>query len=170
MPTTTDDLLAKGMTAEKGLKATIKGFHGVFKTLTEQHGEVSAMLRRAKDDEEKLEELWPKIRSELLSHERAELSVVYPELRLYEETRGFADQHEQEAGQLEDAIGRVDSATKSESSLMFLNLVKLVEAHVNLEEGTIFPKANDVIEKDRAEQLDREFLAAKKAVVDSTLH
>jgi hemerythrin superfamily protein len=151
----------------KGVKATLEGMTGVFKTLMEQHGEASTMLKRAERDEGKRNELWPKIRRELLSHERGEMRVVYPELRLHDETRGFAEQHDREAGELEAAIGALDKTAVGEWDRPLEELIELVDAHVALEENTIFPKAIEVLGKDRARELDDEFLAAKKSAMES---
>lgn len=167
MPSTTDNLLAKGMEAVKEVKATLEGFHGVFRTLTEQHGEVTAMLKRVQKDNDKRDELWPKIRQELLSHERGEVRVLYPELRKFDATRDLADEHDMEADELENKIAEIDAAPIGEFGRVFDELVDLVEQHVKLEESTIFPKADDVLGEDRARALDDEFLAAKRSAIET---
>lgn len=169
MPSRTDEMISKGMGAVKGVKAMFEGVHGVFKTLMEQHGEVSALLRRCKaaDDDQKRADLWPKIRSELLSHERAEIQVVYPALRGYDALRELSDEHDRDADELERQIRRLDGIEigSDEWGAQFDELVNLFDAHVKLEESDIFPKADDVIGEDRADELDSEFISAKQSVM-----
>jgi len=143
------------------------GLTGVFRTLAEQHGEVSALMRRVVGHADKRMDLWPKIRQELLSHERGELDEVYPALRQFAETRGLADRHQQEAGELSSLIEQINRATPAsdEWSRFFEQLVTMVEQHAEEEERDIFPKAQKVLGPDRAKQLEPRFLAAKKSAV-----
>src|SRR5688572_20695081 len=101
MPNRMDSMLSHGMGKMKAMKARLSGLVGVFKTLAEQHGEVKVLLDRAKSSNEKFVELWPTLRTELLSHERAEMRELYPLLRAYPETMLLANHHDAEAGELE---------------------------------------------------------------------
>src|ERR1043165_6078223 len=92
MPNRMDQMTSKGAGVMKGIKARLDGLTGVFRTLAEQHGEVSTLLKRPQDKREKKAELWPEIRRELLSHERGEVRVVYPVLRQYAQTAPLAEQ------------------------------------------------------------------------------
>src|SRR5580658_5507645 len=93
MTTISDQVISKGTGLAHELMARIDGLVGVFGTLAEQHGEVGALLKRAKADASKRTELWPTIRAMLRSHEEGELREVYPVLREYAELRAFADRH-----------------------------------------------------------------------------
>jgi hypothetical protein len=168
MPNRTDQVVSKAMEAEKALKATVKGLTGVFKTLMEQHGAISALLRRADGGDVEPAELWPEIRSELLSHERGESRVVYAALRELDDTRALAEQHDEEAAALELQIARVD-AQDVEAEIWgdrFEELAELVKQHMADEESDIFPAAQKALGKDRARQLDARFLEAKKAAME----
>jgi len=144
--------------------ARMHGLVGVFKTLAEQHGEVSALLKRVQGDAQKRAELWPKIRQELMSHEQGEMREVYPALRERAETRALADHHDREAGELSALIGQIDATptSSSEWGALFDQLITKVEHHVQEEEHDIFPKAQDVLGIERAKQLEPRFLAAKQ--------
>ena len=168
MPNRTDQLVSKGMEAGKAIKATLKGLVGVWKTLMEQHGEVSGLLRRVQTRDTERADLWPQIRRELLSHERAELRVVYPALREDERTRAFAELHEEQAKELEQQIARLDAEPMASVAWGNLldELIELVKAHVNDEESNIFPAAQDALGKDRSRELDAQFLEAKKSAMD----
>jgi hemerythrin superfamily protein len=162
-----DKIVSKGMETAKAVKATATGISGVFKTLMEQHGEVSGLLRRVQNNPDKRAELWPQIRRELLTHERGELRAVYPVLREFEETRELADLHDADATELEAQIDNLEAEGLDSASWgeQFDILVKLVTEHVREEESDIFPVAMKVCGDDLARELDAKFLEAKKAAI-----
>jgi hemerythrin superfamily protein len=155
-------MLSKGAGMMKGVKARLDGLVGVFQTLAEQHGEVSAMLKRLQSKPEKRIELWSDIRRELLSHERAEMREVYPVLRQRVETRALAEHHDQEAAELERLIERIDTAAGDAWRTLYDQLVDAVHHHANEEEAEIFPKAQQAIGEQAARDLESRFLLAKK--------
>ncbi|HET9621743.1 MAG TPA: hemerythrin domain-containing protein [Kofleriaceae bacterium] len=161
-----DTMIAKGTGAVKSVEARLHGLTGVFKTLAEQHGEVSALMKRVKSDADKRADLWPTIRMELVSHEKGELREVYPVLRELPETRMMADRHDAEAGALETLIDRINNTpTASEEwGQFFEQLVNMVENHAEEEEAQIFPVAQKAIGAQRAKEIDARFLAAKKQI------
>ena len=150
MPTAIDSTGSKLMGAAKDIKATFKGLTGVFKHLMEEHGKVGALLKRVKasSEESVRAELYPTIRKELLAHEKGEVLVVYPALTQFAETA---------------RIAAVDALAFSDVSWgpTFERLVKLVEAHVQEEEGEFFPKAQEVLGEDQAKALLPRFEQAK---------
>jgi hemerythrin superfamily protein len=164
----TDETISRGMGAAKAIIARLKGLVGVFRTLAQQHGEVSGLVLRIGKHPDKRAELWPKIRIELLSHEKAEMREVYPELRKHDELRAMVDKHDREAAELETAIQRVDRLAfdSDEWKAHFDRLVDLVKQHVEEEEGSIFPAAQKVIGEQRARELEPPFLAGKRAATE----
>lgn len=161
-----DSLVSKSIGKMKGVRARLEGLVGVFRTLAEEHGEVSVLLRRLQERPEKQLELWPLIRRELLSHERGEQRVVYPVLHQYAETQALAEQHDQEAAQLESMIDRLDRATIDEWPSLYNQLVDTVVRHAKEEETEIFPIAREVIGDATAKDLDDRFLAAKQQAAE----
>ena len=91
-----DTMISKGAGKVKGVKARLEGLVGVFNTLAEQHTEMKVLLRRLQAAPDRRSELWPEIRRELLSHERAEVREVFSMLRDRAETRAFAEHHDLE--------------------------------------------------------------------------
>jgi hemerythrin superfamily protein len=168
MPNRLDSVIAKTAGATKAVKARLDGLVGVFTTLAEQHGEVSALLHRLQRKPDEKSELWPEIRRELISHERAELREVYPVLRQHEQLRTLADEHDREAGELDDMIDELETAPLDEWMPLFDQLVDTVIHHAQQEEQRIFPAALQVIGHDTAKQLDAKFLAAKKQIAQAT--
>ena len=164
-----DTVVAKGKGLIKGLRARRDGLTGVFRTLAEQHTEVATLIERLEADASKRATLWPKIRIELLSHERAELSEVYPVLREHAETTALADRHEAEAQELEDLIYELDDEDiESEDwGAVFDQLAGTVLDHAEEEEKLIFPVAQRVIGEMRAKELVEPFLTAKRMIADA---
>jgi hemerythrin superfamily protein len=169
MPSQVDSMMSHGMGKVKEIKARLSGLVGVFATLAEQHGQVAALLERAKRGDDKFAELWPKIRKELISHEQGELREVYPVLRARDATRELADHHDAEAAQLEQLISTIDdlaigSPTRRER---FDQLVDMVLHHAREEETDIFPQAQDALGKEQAEELEAKFLKAKQQIAEA---
>jgi hemerythrin superfamily protein len=164
MPNRMDSIVSHGMGKMKGVKARLSGLVGVFKTLAEQHGEVLSLIDRAKNSDDKFRELWPDIRRELVSHEKAELRVLFPELRMYGELRALADQHDAAAQDLEQMIVELDDLQvgTQEFGDAYARFADAVREHADDEEKVIFPKAQQVIGRPRAEALVAPFLDAKK--------
>lgn len=163
MPNRTDSILSHGMGKVKAVKARLSGLVGVFQTLAEQHGEVLMLLERAKASDQKFSELWPTIRRELLSHERAELRELYPVLRTNDTTRVLADDHDAEAAELEEQIADIDRLVVGSGvrRRAFQHLIDTVKHHAHEEERKIFRKAQQVFGKEQATAIDAKFLATK---------
>jgi len=164
-----DSMIAKGSGVANAIDARLHGLSGVFKTLAEQHGEVGALLKRVRANPDKRADLWPKIRQELLSHEKGELREVYPVLRQYAETRAMAERHDQEASALSALIDRLDAIAIStnEWGAQFDQLVDMVMRHVDEEEHQIFPAAMKALGAERAKEIEPRFLAAKQQLAQS---
>ena len=164
MPNPVDTIISKGKGAIKSIQARLEGLQGVFRTIAQQHGEVSALLMRVQADADKRRELWPKIRMELLSHEHAELREVFPVLRQHAATRALADHHDADARQMEQMIARLDSLDIDSEAwgALFSELADSVIAHAGEEEQVIFPAAQEAVGEVAAEDMDRRFLAVKR--------
>jgi hypothetical protein len=170
MPNPFEELGAKGFGAAKAAAAAVKGLTGVFSTIVKEHGEVTLLLERTKasDDPGKRLDLWSKIRVELMSHERAELEVLYPVFRDHPQTRSFADDHERESAALEEAIVDLDGVDTASDlwSTKLDSLIGLVKHHVDEEENHYFPEAVQVLGKDVSHELDGRFKARKEAAIE----
>jgi hypothetical protein len=153
----TQEVASKAAGAMKAVKATVKGLSGVFKQLTREHGEVSALLRRVKmtSDPQVRRELYPTIRSALLAHETGELRAVYPMFLQYAELEGIARAHEQEATQLGRLITELNAIPYEDDawSETLGRLSDFVMRHDREEEDEYFPKANRVLGQDVANRL-----------------
>jgi len=168
MPNTLEQLTVKAVGTVKAVKAGFNGLRGVFLHLAEEHGEVIAMMKQMSKskDAQVRHEHYAKLRVELLSHEHAELAELYPALAHLESTRELVTLHDRQATQLESAIREpfgIDALDPSSDAwgLAFDRLLVLVEQHVALEEGEIFPKAQAVLGEAAAEALRSRYEVAK---------
>lgn len=159
---------AKAMGTVKAVQAGFNGLRGVFLHLAEEHGEVTALLNRLRksEDAQVRREHWPKIRAELLAHERAELAEVYTVLSKHDVTRELSTTHNREAGQLEVAIAAVDAENPAAPAWgpAFEHVCSLVRQHVAEEEGDFFPLAQQVIAEDESKVILTRYENAKNTV------
>lgn len=164
-----DEVVAKTKGAAKGVKARVEGLTGIFATLAKQHGEASALLDDIKADAKKRRELWPKVRVALLTHERAEMRVLYPELRMHDQLRALANSHDAEAAELERMIHDLDETPLSSDTWgnLFERLADTVVRHAAEEERDIFPLAQRVLGKPRAKELGPKFEQTQKSLEQS---
>jgi len=162
-------MASKAAGAAKAVKATFKGFKGVFKTLTREHGEAAALIGRIamSNDSDVHAEIFPQLRHALLTHERGELAVVYPVLKEYEETRSIAAHHEQEASELEMLLKDLHGMPfdSLEWKPTFERLAATVQHHVSEEEGDWFATAQKAIGDSKAEELEQSYLAKKPQII-----
>lgn len=169
-----EELASKAVGAIKATQATFEGLSGVFRHLVREHGEVSALLMRLKfcSDPALRRELWTEIRAELLSHERAEISEVYPTLRQDAQTRPMVAEHDNDASELEELITEL-SATDPKSERWQPTLERLiasVQEHVRDEEEEYFPLADHTFQErseDMLERYERAKTDAKKQLLSA---
>lgn len=169
MPNRIDNAASEILGTVKSVKATLENLHGVFKQLAREHGEVTALLERVKttSDVKVRSELFPRIRTMLLSHEKGELAEVYPAFFEHEELAGYAEMHQREAGALERMLERLSARSYQDAGWApaFAELARAVEHHAKEEEDEFFPQASRVFGKEAAEEMKARYLAKKEAVM-----
>jgi hemerythrin superfamily protein len=166
MPNHIENVIAKGAGKVAGVEARAKGLKGVFTKLAEQHREAATLLSRAQSttDIEKRRDFWREIKKQLVSHERAELSEIYPTLSAYDTTRDIVGRHAQEANVLESTIHQIDAITFDSPAwkTALERLMGLVKQHVAEEEDEFFPRALEALGDEAAKQLEEPFMRAKQ--------
>ncbi len=171
MPNPIKNIAAKGAGKAGAAQAMAKGLSGVFVTLAEQHHEVSTLLSRAAaaEDAEKRRDLWTEIKKQLVSHERAELTTVYPALGGDSRTEDIVRLHAEEAEELERAINQIDALSfdSPDWQRQVQHLTKLVKRHASEEEGEFFSRAQEVLGKDGAKRLEKPFMSTKEREMSS---
>ncbi len=155
--------------ATKAVKAHADGLTGIFATLARQHAEAASLLGDLTEGRAARAELWPKVRVALLTHERAEMRVLYPELRMHDTLRAVANSHDAEASELERMIHDLDDIDLASTTWDHLieRLASTVAHHAREEEREIFPRAQRVIGTDRAKDLEHKFIATQQSLEQS---
>jgi hemerythrin-like domain-containing protein len=170
MPTHLEKAASKAVGTAKKVKGTLEGVSGVFKTLMEEHGEVSALLARllASSERDTRARLWPTVRKELVSHEKGEVAVVFGAFQENPQTVDLALHHNDEAQKLASLIGKIQELDFDDPlwGPTLEQLVQLVKHHVQEEENEIFPAGQAALGDEKVEALNKSYLAKKKAVLE----
>ena len=172
MPNRMEKVASEALGAVKATRAKVEGVTGVFKQLTREHGEVTALLMRVRMSSE-LEVragLLPKIRAELLSHEKGEAIEVYSVFRQNEDLADFADEHETDVEQLEESLAQL-AAVRYESELWpsrFDDLYDLVTRHTREEEEEYFSAASHALGREQSEQMLTRYQVTKARALAAT--
>lgn len=173
MPNRMHEVASKIVGGVKNAKATLEGLTGVFKQLTQEHGEVTALLVRVKmtSDPAVRRDLFPTIRRELLAHEQGELEEVYPVFARYPELEAMARDHQAEASQLQRLLGELTAIDAADPTWapQFARMVTLIEKHATEEENDYFPAAQKILGKDETERMKTLYLDAKARAATRSL-
>jgi len=141
--------------------ASFDRFVGVFRKLTQEHGELIGWLLRLKmtSSIDVRAQLFPIVREELLAHERGEVDVLYAALERFDETRWSALQHRREALKLERLIDRVSAIPYADEtwSYAFAHLADTVAQHAAEEEDELFPTAQRLLGLSSAQVLRTQY-------------
>ena len=149
---------AKVAGAAKGAAKALAGYSSIFHHLANEHAQVSTMMTRiaqssegSSDREEVFDEMCPA----LLAHAHAEEKEFYPVLRRFPELQQLVTQSLEEHKQIESYLEQLESSNKGTKIWLdlFERLMLAVEAHVDLEENQLFPKANELLSSDQAKQV-----------------
>lgn len=169
MPNPAEKVAQKGMGAVKAAKATFEGLSGVFRKLSQEHGEVTALLLRVKgsSDPKVRAEHWPVIRKELLAHEKGELQVVFPLFKQHPELQQIEAQHAQEASEEQKLIQQLDTLNVQDVTWQttFDALVDIVQRHALEEENEFFPLAQRVLGDEQVDALKERYLETKQGLL-----
>ncbi|HKO46943.1 MAG TPA: hemerythrin domain-containing protein [Polyangiaceae bacterium] len=154
-----------------GPEADAFGLGALFNTLMEEHGYVTRLiaLAIAAETPEASENMYPALRSSLLSHEQTEAAVLYSTLRQYSSAAQLVDAHARDAEELETVIHTLDSlrATSSEWRAQLESLSALIREHVRKEEDEFFPFARATLGEVASHDLRADYLRTKQGVANT---
>lgn len=110
------------------------------------------------------EDLFQKLRQELIAHTKAEESVFYPELKKKQEARGIIEEGINEHHQVDSLLDKLDGLDVASEEWLdgVRDLKAKVEHHVEEEESEIFEKAKSLLPEDQLEQMGSEIEKAKR--------
>lgn len=152
---------AKTAGKAKAAGKALEGQTGILRHLAGEHGKVATLMARiasSDEDSDVREDLFPDVKEELLAHAKSEEAEFYPVLREYEEFRDLVEESLEQHRRVEQMLGKLSSGDKSTKTWLdeFESMKRAVEEHVDLEENRIFPRAKEVIPKERlSTMLDR---------------
>jgi len=149
-------------------KPNLRSLNGVFLTLMEEHGKLTALFLRinSSSDVSVYKELYPAVRRQLLAHEMGEMAAVYPFVAAYADLAREADRHGKDAGDLKAAIMSIDVLDYGDARwrLGFDHLLTLVRSHFDEEETHLFPRAQLLIGQENSEMLEPRYQDGKVAI------
>ena len=166
MPGTPTEIAGKAMGKAKAAVSTLKGATGIMKTLAEEHGEVSMLLKRCKaaTDGGSRRELFAEIRDKLLCHAHCEEQEFYAPLREHAETQEMATHSAREHKEIETkvkALSATDASTERWKDL-FSELADTVSHHVKEEENELFPRAQKALSTEQLDAMNDNYLRSKQ--------
>jgi hemerythrin superfamily protein len=133
--------------------------------LKQDHEKVSQLLERGQEAEPKQrKQIFKEIKTELDTHARIEETIFYPALEEHEELKDMVLESLEEHKQMKTVLREL--AKLSPNSERFKPKFKVLKDNVKHhaveeEEGKMFPKIRNVIDKSELEQLGEELETAK---------
>ncbi|MCA9626723.1 MAG: hemerythrin domain-containing protein [Myxococcales bacterium] len=144
-----------------GVHAELKVLGGIFDTLVKEHRATLKLLRRLAltDDADLREELFPRVRQQLVVHEQAENAVLYPLLRSHAATHELAKKNDGAARRIEVILGCLSgySFDNPEWRSTAQTLLEIVEQHIDDEETGYFPKAQRALGAQITQELNERY-------------
>ena len=133
--------------------------------LKQDHQKVKELFEQAEEAEgKKQQDIFEQIKTELETHARIEETVFYPAVQKHEELKDMVLESLEEHKQIKTLLKEMDNlASDSEKFEPKLQvLMENVEHHAEEEEeGKMFPKLRQIMNKQQLEQLGSELEAAK---------
>lgn len=110
------------------------------------------------------EDLFQKLKEELLRHAKAEEKIFYPKLRDEKPTHDLIEEAYSEHHQVEKMLKEIETMPVGGDDWMkaVMTLKEKVEHHVREEENDIFPKARKMLKENQVSQLGDEVQRAKR--------
>lgn len=141
----------------------------LFDILKKDHEEVKSLFQQLKEtgngDAKKREELFAKVKTEIIPHQEGEEKVLYPALLKNEETKDDALESIEEHHVAKLVLRELDSMNKdSDKWLAKLKVFKeIVEHHIEEEEDDIFKDTRKAISDDQMKSVIENFKKEKEA-------
>ena len=158
---------AKAAGAAKGAMKALSGQSGIFHHLAGEHGEVATLMGRiagSKDDSKVRDDLFPKMRKNLLAHAKSEEAVFYPEMRKFPQLEPLVAKSIQQHKEVETMLEELNRSDRHTSAWLstFERMKAAVETHVKLEEKEMFEKADELIDREHSKRLLERYEATEK--------
>ena len=139
-----------------------------FKMLEEDHEKVKKLLSEADDTTERgvktRQELFAKIKQELLVHERLEEELLYPALKEHDKTKEVSLEGYEEHHVVNEIMAELEETPVDDEkwAAKFSVMKENIEHHIEEEEDEMFKKGRQVLDKEQIEALGDRMEARKK--------
>lgn len=147
-----------------------EGEADILNTLRTEHDEVQELLEKLVDSENAREQkqLVEKVKRALVPHTKAEEKIVYDAVLALRDKDAKIDGNEGyiEHGLADQTLKKLDKLTANtpEFNAAAKVLKELIDHHIQEEEKNIWSQVKENFSSEQREQMNRDFLAAKKKV------
>jgi hemerythrin-like domain-containing protein len=139
--------------------------------LKEDHQKVKKMLADLESTTERgvktREELFTKVKQELVVHEAIEEEIFYPALKQHPKTKEIALEGYEEHHVVDTVMAEIEGVAYDDEKwgAKFTVMKENLEHHIEEEEGEMFKQAKQVFDEDDLAQLGESMLARKKELI-----
>jgi hemerythrin-like domain-containing protein len=134
----------------------------VFDHLVQEHDQAKQVMEQLKEKPQK--RMWTQLKTALEQHIGGEEQVVYKAMDKFPELHTHVLESLEEHRVAKRLLGEIDKLEPKDEKWQakFKVLKEAVEHHIEEEEGTIFPEAQQLIDQQAAEELDSRYSEAEK--------
>jgi hemerythrin-like domain-containing protein len=139
--------------------------------LKEDHRKVKKMLAELESTTERgvktREELFTRVKRELVVHEAIEEEIFYPALKEHPKTKEIALEGYEEHHVVDTVMAEIESVAYDDEtwSAKFKVMKENLEHHIEEEEGEMFKQARQVFDQDELAQLGESMKARKEDLI-----
>jgi hemerythrin superfamily protein len=139
--------------------------------LKEDHQKVKKMLGELESTTERgvktREELFTKVKQELVVHEAIEEEIFYPALKQHPKTKAIALEGYEEHHVVDTVMAEIEGVAYDDEKwgAKFTVMKENLEHHIEEEEGEMFKQAKQVFDEDELAQLGESMLARKEELI-----
>ena len=136
--------------------------------LKADHDKMKKLLTEGESTTERGEktrkELFEKIKSELMIHERIEEEIFYPALKSHPKAKDIVLESYEEHHVVDEIMGELEATDVTDETwgAKFKVMKENVEHHMQEEEGELFPLARQIISEEEAIELGQQFAAERE--------
>ena len=136
--------------------------------LKADHDKVKKMLADGEETTERAEktrtELFEKLKSEMLIHERIEEEIFYPALKSHPKARDIVLEGYEEHHVVDEIMGELEMTDVADETwgAKFLVMKENIEHHIEEEEGEMFTQARQVFDTNELEELGGRMMQLKQ--------
>lgn len=133
--------------------------------LKADHKKVKNLFEQAEDAEgNQLEEICKQIKTELETHAHIEETIFYPAMEKYDDLKEMVEESREEHQEIKTLLEEI-SADTDELESKLEELMETVEHHAeDEEEGEMFPKIIEIVDKQELERIGDQLQQAKGQV------